>query len=44
MHLLWEGLLTQLPSALITAVAVGVTTCVVRGRARRRRAPGSGED
>lgn len=43
MDLLWEGLLTQLPSELITAILVGVTTWTVRVRARRRKSAGTGE-
>lgn len=37
MDLLWEGLLTQLPSALITAAVAGVVTLPARIRARRRK-------
>lgn len=43
MNFLWEGLLTQLPAELITAIVVGVTTWGVRVRAHRRKSAGTGE-
>lgn len=44
MDLFWEGLLTQLPSALITAAAVGAITWAARARARRRRSARTEEE
>ncbi|MFF0737724.1 hypothetical protein ACFYVK_39695 [Streptomyces chartreusis] len=44
MSLLWEGLLTQLPSALITAAVAGAAAWAIRARARRRKTASVGEE